>query len=82
VLTGVEPVDGESTAPLRSSREQRRGHQHAVAAPTLPGPRFRPDAGLRSGAAARKDAELVPLWVGKTDPALIAGLADVCVPGA
>jgi hypothetical protein len=37
--------------------------------------------GLRSGAAARKDAELVPLWVGKTDPALIAGLADVGVPG-
>ena len=35
--------------------------------------------GLRSGAAARKDAELVPLWVGKTDPALIAGLADVGV---
>jgi hypothetical protein len=37
--------------------------------------------GLRSGAAARKDAELVPLWVGKYDPALIAGLADVGVPG-
>jgi hypothetical protein len=36
--------------------------------------------GLRSGAAARKDAELVPLWVGKYDPALIA-LADVGVPG-
>jgi hypothetical protein len=34
----------------------------------------------RSGAAARKDAELVPLWVGKYDPALIA-LADVGVPG-
>ncbi len=34
--------------------------------------------GLRSGAAARKDAELVPLWVGKHDPALIA-LADVGV---
>jgi hypothetical protein len=34
--------------------------------------------GLRSGAAARKDAELVPLWVGKYDPALIA-LADVGV---
>jgi hypothetical protein len=32
--------------------------------------------GLRSGAAVRKDAELVPLWVGKYDPALIA-LADV-----
>jgi hypothetical protein len=36
--------------------------------------------GLRSGAAVRKDAELVPLWVGKYDPALIA-LADVGVPG-
>ena len=36
--------------------------------------------GLRSGAAARKDAELVPLWVGKYDPALMA-LADVGVPG-
>src|ERR1022692_704201 len=36
--------------------------------------------GLRSGAAAREDAELVPLWVGKYDPALIA-LADVGVPG-
>jgi hypothetical protein len=34
--------------------------------------------GLRSGAAARKDAELVPLWVGKDDPALIA-LSDVGV---
>jgi len=34
--------------------------------------------GLRSGAAARKDAELVPLWVGKYDPAHIA-LADVGV---
>jgi hypothetical protein len=34
--------------------------------------------GLRSGVAARKDAELVPLWVGKYDPALIA-LADVGV---
>jgi hypothetical protein len=34
--------------------------------------------GPRSGAAARKDAELVPLWVGKYDPALIA-LADVGV---
>jgi hypothetical protein len=34
--------------------------------------------GLRSGAAVRKDAELVPLWVGKYDPALIA-LADVGV---
>src|SRR6266540_2478416 len=32
-----------------------------------------------SGAAVRKDAELVPLWVGKYDPALIAGLADVGV---
>ena len=32
--------------------------------------------GLRSGAPVRKDAELVPLWVGKYDPALIA-LADV-----
>src|SRR5215470_7013624 len=38
-------------------------------------------AGLRSGAAVRKDAELVPLWVGKYDPALIACLADVGVPG-
>lgn len=36
--------------------------------------------GLLSGVAARKDAELVPLWVGKYDPALIA-LADVGVPG-
>ena len=36
--------------------------------------------GLRSGAAARQDAELVPLRVGKYDPALIA-LADVGVPG-
>jgi hypothetical protein len=36
---------------------------------------------LRSGAAACQDAELVPLWVGKYDPALIAGLADVGVPG-
>jgi len=34
--------------------------------------------GLRSGAAARKDAELVPLWVGKYDPAHIA-LADIGV---
>jgi hypothetical protein len=33
---------------------------------------------LRSGAAARKDAELVALWVGKYDPAHIA-LADVGV---
>jgi hypothetical protein len=37
--------------------------------------------GLRSGAAAREDAELVPLWVGKYDPALIA-LADVGVSSA
>ena len=37
--------------------------------------------GLRSGAAIREDAELVPLWVGKHDPALIACLADVGVPG-
>jgi hypothetical protein len=35
-------------------------------------------AELLSGAAAGKDAELVPLWVGKYDPALIA-LADVGV---
>jgi hypothetical protein len=34
--------------------------------------------GLRSGAAVGKDAELVPLWVGKDDPAHIA-LADVGV---
>jgi hypothetical protein len=34
--------------------------------------------GLRSRAAVRKDAELVPLWVGKDDPAHIA-LADVGV---
>ena len=33
---------------------------------------------LRSGAAVREDAELVPLWVGKYDPAHIA-LADVGV---
>jgi hypothetical protein len=39
-----------------------------------------PVSGLRSGAAVRKDAELVSLWVGKHDPALIA-LADVGVPG-
>ncbi|CAM4378286.1 hypothetical protein NORO109296_26475 [Nocardiopsis rhodophaea] len=32
--------------------------------------------GIRSGAAASKDAKLVPLWVGKYDPALIS-LADV-----
>src|SRR6185437_4706813 len=32
-------------------------------------------------AARRKDAELVPFWVGKYDPALIA-LADVGVPGS
>jgi hypothetical protein len=37
--------------------------------------------GFRSGAAVRKDAELVPLWVGKHDPALIA-LADVGVSSA
>ena len=37
--------------------------------------------GLRSGAAGCKDAELVSLWVGKYDPALIARLADVGVPG-
>src|SRR5215469_4239987 len=37
--------------------------------------------GLRSGMATRKHAELVPLWVGKYDPALIACLADVGVPG-
>jgi len=35
---------------------------------------------LRSGAAGRKDAELVPLWVGEHDPADIA-LADVGVSG-
>jgi hypothetical protein len=34
--------------------------------------------GQQSGAAVRKDAELVPLWVGKYDPAHIA-LADVGV---
>jgi hypothetical protein len=34
--------------------------------------------GHRSWAALRKDTELVPLWVGKFDPALIA-LADVGV---
>ncbi len=33
---------------------------------------------LRSGAAVSKDAELVPFWVGKYDPARIA-LADVGV---
>jgi hypothetical protein len=36
--------------------------------------------GLLSGVAARKDAELVSLRVGKYDPALIA-LADVGVSG-
>ena len=30
---------------------------------------------------ARKNAELIPLWVGKYDPAFIARLADVSVPG-
>jgi hypothetical protein len=34
---------------------------------------------IRSGAAVRKNAELVPLWVGKYDPTLIACLADVGV---
>jgi hypothetical protein len=32
-------------------------------------------------AAAGQDAELVALWVGKDNPALLAGLADVGVPG-
>jgi len=36
---------------------------------------------LRSGAAAGKDAELVPLWVGKYDPALIPRLAGGGMPG-
>ena len=35
----------------------------------------------RLGAAACKHAELVPLWVGKYDPAFIACLADVGVSG-
>jgi hypothetical protein len=42
--------------------------------------RARAVCGLRSGAAVRKDAEFVPLWVGQYDPAHIA-LADVGVPG-
>ena len=42
--------------------------------------RARAVCGLRSGAAVGKDAELVPIWVGKYDPAHIA-LADVGVPG-
>jgi hypothetical protein len=33
----------------------------------------------RSGAAVGKDAELVPLWVSKYDPALTIALADVDV---
>jgi len=43
------------------------------------GPGVRLVCGLRSGAAVRKNAELVPLWVGKYDPALIACLAHVGV---
>jgi hypothetical protein len=38
-------------------------------------------AGVRSGSAVPKDAELVSLWVGKYDPALIASLADVGMSG-
>ena len=39
----------------------------------------RPRSEFRSGAAAREDAEFVPLRVGKYDPTLVA-LADVGVP--
>src|SRR5215471_10540642 len=35
----------------------------------------------RSGPSAGQDAELVPLGVGEDDPALLAGLADLGVPG-
>src|SRR5215471_6145511 len=35
----------------------------------------------RSGPSAGQDAELVPLGVGQDDPALLAGLADLGVPG-
>jgi hypothetical protein len=38
-------------------------------------------SGPRSGMAARQDAELVALRVGKHNPALLAGLADVGMPG-
>jgi len=41
--------------------------------------RFTPRQCLRLGASACEDAELVPLRVGKADPALFASLANVGV---
>ncbi|GAA2118186.1 hypothetical protein GCM10009780_77570 [Actinomadura alba] len=63
---------GDPHDPGQVVRVTLHRRHHGSATPEVPDPQ-----GLRSGAAARKDAELVPLWVGKTDPALIAGLADV-----
>jgi hypothetical protein len=67
--------DGETIQrDLDALVRRRRGYHVAVQT----GQERADVCGLRSGAAVRKDAELVPLWVGKYDPPLIA-LADVGV---
>lgn len=67
---------GVEVPALRVSPQPDRGTQVSTGRAT--GSRSGAVCGLGSGAAVRKDAELVPLWVGKYDPTLIA-LADVGV---
>jgi hypothetical protein len=77
MATSTEDTDAERAASLRYRYLIRFEEDTLQATGSRPGA----VCGLRSGVAVRKDAELVPLWVGKYDPALIAGLADVGVPG-
>ena len=68
-LTGQSGCAHQSvSAVARSGARQPRQHLS----------RWLPRRRFRSGATVRKDAELVPLWVGKYNPAHIA-LADVGV---
>lgn len=79
-------VEGVVQIWLEPTNLTRTGASHSGqafrASLTSTGSRSSPVCGLRSGAAARKDAELVPLRIDKTDPALLTCLADVGVPGA
>lgn len=89
------PLFGRSAIPVehRHHRAQRlaRRDLERQAHRSRSGPAGRPTPmGLMGGLslpcsfrpAAREDTELVPLRIGETDPALLAGLADVGVPGA
>ncbi len=77
---GVTFDTATATAEVIRDEDLYPGVRVTMAARLSTGSRSGAVCGLRSGAAARKDAELVPLWVGKHDPTLIA-LTDVGVSG-